>query len=83
MVAVNQIKSNFFNPAMMGAVAPVQKPGEQPVQPVQSVTSGSNFFAQQQNNEKLGVGLVQSNLQNMSYALPNGKMSNCNTRWVG
>ena len=30
-----------------------------------------------------GVGLVNSNLENMSYALPNGKTSNCNTIGIG
>ena len=80
---VAAIKPNFFNPSMMGAITPVEKPIEQPITPVQAVTAGANFFAQQQNSEKLGVGLVQSNLQNLSYTLPNGTKSSCNTRWIG
>jgi len=75
---------NFFqNPTMTGAqgINPIQKPVEQPVPPVQAIAAGANPFAQK--NEEMGVGLVQSNLQNMSYALPNGKTSNCNTRWIG
>lgn len=39
-----------------------------------------NPFAQ---SECCGVGLVQSDLSNFSYVLPNGKTSNCNTICVG
>jgi len=80
MVAINKIQPNFFTGAQ--GINPVQKPVEQPIQPIQAVVGGSNPFAQQNDNEKMGVGLVQSNLQNMSYSMPNGKTSNCNTRWI-
>lgn len=73
---------NFFqNPAEAGikGINPIQKPAEQPIQAVQAISGKANPFA----NEEKGVGLVQSDLQNFSYALPNGKVSNCNTRWIG
>lgn len=75
---------NFFqNQSNGGAqgITPAQKPAEQPIQATQAITGGANPFAQK-DKESMGVGLVQSNLQNMSYALPNGKTSNCNTKWI-
>ncbi len=53
------------------------KPPEKPVTPVAGISGGANPFVPK--DEKQGVGLVNSNLQNMSYTLPNGKMSTCNT----
>jgi len=63
------------------------------IQPIQGINSGSparsggvssnppsnNPFGGGQN---LGVGLVNSDLSNLSYALPNGKVSTCNTLGV-
>ena len=63
-------------------INPAQKPAEQPIQSTQAVAGGANPFAKK-DKESMGVGLVQSNLQNMSYSLPNGKTSNCNTKWIG
>lgn len=68
----------FQSPAMKGAqgVNPAQ---QQPVEAVKQVGAGSNPFASQNNNEQKGVGLVNSDLKDMSYVLPNGKKSQCNT----
>ncbi|MPN59808.1 hypothetical protein SDC9_207530 [bioreactor metagenome] len=81
-MAINPL--NFFQNQQMTnfqGISQVQKPVQQPVPPVQEVKAGSNPFAPK-NNEEKGVGLVQSDLQNMSYTLPNGKTTNCNTKWI-
>jgi len=78
MAAVDSIKPNMFT-AFAGGLQGV-KPAEKPVTPVASIMGGgSNPFAPTDDKKQMGVGLVNSNLQNMSYKLPNGKNSVCST----
>lgn len=68
---------NFFNPSMNGAQG--VNSSKQPVEAVKAVGAGSNPFAEKGQNQQQGVGLVNSDLKDMSYTLPNGKKSQCNT----
>lgn len=80
-MAVNPVNLNMFSPSM-GAIQGINSTqNPQPIQPTQAVQAGANPFAQK--SEENGVGLVNSNLSNMSYTLPNGKQSICNTIGIG
>lgn len=72
-------KLNSFNPAMQGLKG-VQTAQPQAMQPINATSSvGKNPFQNNNKNEQFGVGLVQSNLENMAYTLPDGQKSKCNT----
>lgn len=72
-------KVNIFSPAMKGLQG--LNPNQQPVNAIKPV--GKNPFEQHDSKSNYGVGLVNSDLSNMSYKLPNGKISNCNTLGIG
>lgn len=71
-------KINFFA-GLQGANS-IQK--QQSIQPAQAVKAGANPFADKNSQNGFGEGLVNSDLSNMSYRLPNGEISNCNTRYI-
>ena len=83
-MAINPTKLNFLGAAATQA--------QQPISPTQAVGKGLPN-AEAENNSKsnnpfnaksnYGVGLVNSDLSGMSYKLPNGKNSTCNTIGVG
>lgn len=74
-------KINPFNQAAaaQGAQKVPFQAAQQPVDAIGAVNKGSNPFTKENSKEQYGVGLVNSDLANMSYKLPNGKMSTCNT----
>lgn len=81
-MAVESIKSNLFqSPSMMGLGG--VSPSKQPIESIGAIVSGSNPFAGTNKKEQYGVGLVNSDLKDMSYTLPNGQKSKCNTIGIG
>lgn len=46
-------------------------------------TGGSAYNKQPKYDNNYGVGLVNSDLTNLYYKLPNGESSKCNTRFIG
>ena len=77
-MAISNINPNMFSPKVDKI-----KPHLPPIKSGKTggkskATLGMNPFSPQGKTE-MGVGLVNSNLQGLSYALPNGKMSQCNT----
>lgn len=69
-------KINPFSIAMQGTKK--VQPSQNPVETTGVISKGSNPSAEN-NQQKYGVGLVNSDLANMSYRLPKGEYSTCNT----
>jgi hypothetical protein len=67
-------KINPFNQAM--AIQGINSGSTARIAGISGAAQAKNPFA---GKENLGVGLVNSDLSNLSYALPNGKTSTCNT----
>lgn len=64
------------------ALPPVKKINVAGGQPSTTVGGEDPVTNNPSKNNQIGYNLVNSDLKNMSYRLPNGKMSECNTRWV-
>lgn len=73
-------KLNLFTQASaMQAISPTKAAIGQSSAEVSGNPASKNPFAK----ENKGVGLVNSDLAGMSYKLPNGKQSTCNTIGIG
>lgn len=81
-MTIDSIKFNFFSQASgMHAINPVKFASAHPQTEVAgAVASSGNPFAKK---DQYGVGLVNSSLSNMSYTLPNGQTTTCNTIGIG
>lgn len=69
-------KINPFNPSMQGARK--VNPSQKPVEAIGEINKGSNPFAANNKNEQKGVGIVNSDLQNLSNPIY-GKQNFSNT----
>lgn len=75
-MAVDKIQMNMFQQPL----SPVKAVKTGKPQGTKAVEGGMNPFAPNQKSENgMGVGLVNSSLEGLSYTLPNGKHSRCNT----
>lgn len=81
-MTIDSIKFNLFSQASgMHSISPVKASGGHASgQVAGKESSPGNPFSK---NEQYGVGLVNSSLSNMSYVLPNGKATTCNTIGIG
>ncbi|HNW25877.1 MAG TPA: hypothetical protein PKI94_03710 [Candidatus Gastranaerophilaceae bacterium] len=73
---------NKINPFSTQAMKGLQgiNPSQQPVNAVKPV--GKNPFEKHDQKSKYGVGLINSDLNNMYTKAPNGKEGLANTRWI-
>lgn len=81
-MTIDSTKFNLFSQASgMHAINPVKAGNAQPISEVAGVVASSgNPFGKK---DQYGVGLVNSSLSNMSYTLPNGQTTTCNTIGIG